>query len=114
MRFNLLHWKGLLFNWTHSVKRGINFKMSNTLCRVSFAVLCSRIGTQLTSKRPPGAQGWPYLDIKCLSPYFISVHLFDLFISTPSSRRGTISFLQFSLTTKGRTCRESMFSYRTT
>ena len=30
------------------MKRGINFKMSNTLFRVSFAVLCSRIGTQLS------------------------------------------------------------------
>ena len=30
------------------MKRGVNFKMSNTLFRVSFAVLCSRIGTQLT------------------------------------------------------------------
>ena len=37
-----------------TVKRGINFKMSNTLFRVSFAVLCSRIGTQLTIKRPRG------------------------------------------------------------
>ena len=51
MRLNLLHWNGLRFD---TVKRGINFKMSNTLFRVSFAVLCSRIGTQLTSKQPPG------------------------------------------------------------
>ena len=37
------------------MKRGyrINFKMANTLFRVSFAVICSRIGTQLTSKPPP-------------------------------------------------------------
>ena len=39
------------------MKRGTNFKMSNTLLthwlRVSFAVLCSRTGTQLISKRPP-------------------------------------------------------------
>ena len=38
------------------MKRGINFKMSNTLFRVSLAVLCSRISTQLTSKRPPPRQ----------------------------------------------------------
>ena len=55
MRFNLLHWKGLLFDWT--VKRGINFKMSDTLFMVSFAVLCSSIGTQLTRKRPPPRGG---------------------------------------------------------
>ena len=30
-----------------------NFKLSNTLFSVSFAVLCSRIGTKLTSKHPP-------------------------------------------------------------
>ena len=36
---------------------GINFKMSNTLFRVIFVVLCSRIGTQLTSKRPPRGGG---------------------------------------------------------
>ena len=35
------------------MKRGINFKMLNTLLRINFAVLCSRIGTQLTSKPPP-------------------------------------------------------------
>ena len=34
------------------MKRGINFKTLNTLFRVSFVVLCSRIGTQLTSKHP--------------------------------------------------------------
>ena len=33
------------------MKRGFNFKMSNPLFSVSFAVLCSRIGSQLTSKR---------------------------------------------------------------
>ena len=32
------------------MKRGIKFKISNTLFRVSFAVFCSRIDTQLTSK----------------------------------------------------------------
>ena len=32
------------------MKRGINFKMSDTLFRVSFAVLCSSIGTQLTRR----------------------------------------------------------------
>ena len=31
----------------------INFKMSNKRFRISFAVLCSSIGTRLTSKRPP-------------------------------------------------------------
>ena len=41
------------------MKRSINFKMSNTLFRVSFVVLCSRIGTQLTTKPPPPP--WAYL-----------------------------------------------------
>ena len=40
------------------MKKGINFKMANTLFRVSFAVLCSRMATvQLTSKRPPHTHG---------------------------------------------------------
>ena len=33
------------------MKRGINFKMSNTVFRVSFVVLCLRINTQMVSKR---------------------------------------------------------------
>ena len=45
------------------MKRGTNFKMSNTLFRVSFAVLCSRIGTQLTSKHPRGTRHLPYKHI---------------------------------------------------
>ena len=51
MPFNYYIEKGC-FLTGHS-ENGINFEMSNTLFRVSFAVLCSRIGTQLTSKRPP-------------------------------------------------------------
>ena len=35
------------------MKRGINFKMSNTVFSISFAVICLRIGTQMVSKRPP-------------------------------------------------------------
>ena len=50
MRFNLLHWKGLLFR-LDKVKRGINLKMSNAPFRVSFVVLCSRIGTRSTRMR---------------------------------------------------------------
>ena len=63
-RFNLLglHWKGLLFNYT--VKRGINFKMSNTLYRERFAVLCLRIGTQLTSTTPPHPWGKSHRSMK--------------------------------------------------
>ena len=38
------------------MKRGINFKMSNTVFRVSFAVLRLRIGTQFASKHPPWVQ----------------------------------------------------------
>ena len=34
------------------MKRGINFKMLNTVFSVSFAVICLRIGTQMASKRP--------------------------------------------------------------
>ena len=34
------------------MKRGVNFKMSNTVFSVSFAVICLRIGTQMASKRP--------------------------------------------------------------
>ena len=56
MPFNLLHWKGLLFR-LDKVKRGINLKMLNAPFRVSFVVLCSRIGTRSTSKHPPGKQG---------------------------------------------------------
>ena len=64
-RFNLLglHWKGLLFDYT--VKRaGINFKKSNTLYRERFAVLCLRIGTQLTSTTPPQPWGKSHRSMK--------------------------------------------------
>ena len=54
------------------VKKGINFKMSNTLFRVSFAVLCSCIGTRLTSKRPPW--GMPAFN-NCKNNFFCRLQL---------------------------------------
>ena len=48
----LIHYIEKGYFLTGPVKQGINFKLSSTLFRVSFAVLCLRIGTQLTSKRP--------------------------------------------------------------
>ena len=50
----LIYYIGKGYFLTGHSERGINFKMFDTLFRVSFAVLCSRIGTQLTSKLPPG------------------------------------------------------------
>ena len=42
----LIYFIGKGYFLLDTVKRGINFQMSNTLFRVSFAVLYSRIGTQ--------------------------------------------------------------------
>ena len=56
------------------MKRGINFKMANTLFRVSSAVLCSHIGTQLTSKRPPPL-GMGIIETKLTSTTAISLAL---------------------------------------
>ena len=51
----LIYYIGKGYFLTGHSKKGYPFKMSNKLFRVSFVVLCSRIGTQLTSKPPsPG------------------------------------------------------------
>ena len=52
-----------------TVKRGIKFKISNTLFSVSFAVFCSRIDTQLTSKCSRGTLIFSY--IRRLGPFFL-------------------------------------------
>ena len=54
-------------------EKGINFKMSNTLFRVSFA-----IGTQLTSKPPPRPPGTPCKFIVQMS-CIMRKHVFRVF-----------------------------------
>ena len=49
----VIYYIGKGYFLTGPVKRDINFKLSNTLFRVSFVVLCLRISTQLT--KPPWA-----------------------------------------------------------
>ena len=46
-----MQWKGSHFI-ENTVKRGAKFKMSITLFRVCLTILCSRIGTLRTRKRP--------------------------------------------------------------
>ena len=79
-RFNLLHRKRVTF-WLDTVKRGVNFKISDTLFRVSFAVLCSCIGTQLTSKCPPGSVP---ADQQVSFPF---IHVYILFLYTDVKKR---------------------------
>ena len=47
----LIYYIGKGYFLTGHSEKGYQFQ--NTLFRVRFEVLCSRIGTQLTSKRPP-------------------------------------------------------------
>ena len=78
--------KGMFFTKTFykmlQKYESINFKISNTLFRVSFAVLCSRIGTQLTSK--------PEL----FSP--ITEYCFCLFCTKGSGFNNTVFVLVFT------------------
>ena len=50
---DVFYYIGKGYFWWTQPKRGIDFKMSNTLPRVSFAVLCSRIGTTVDQHPPP-------------------------------------------------------------
>ena len=64
----LIYYIGKGYFLTGHSEKGINFKMSDTLFRVSFAVLFSRIGTQLTSKRPPGMDQYWIINCQNFEP----------------------------------------------